>query len=84
MTPRSRSRRGHQGRRALPATPVARTVPVKATPVRPLQTEWAYREVFTSNDQRSAALAPWLEHYNTERRHTVLDGHAPTSRVSPT
>lgn len=51
---------------------------------RTLQTEWAYREVFTSNDQRTAALAPWLEHYNTERRHTALGGHAPTSRVSPT
>ena len=51
---------------------------------RTLQIEWAYREVFTSNDQRSAALAPWLEHYNTERRHTALGGHPPTSRVSPT
>lgn len=51
---------------------------------RTLQVEWAYREVFTSNDQRAAALAPWLEHYNTERRHTALDGRAPTSRLSPT
>jgi transposase len=51
---------------------------------RTLQTEWAYREVFTSNDQRTAALAPWLEHYNTERRHTALGGHTPTSRASPT
>ena len=44
---------------------------------RTLQTEWAYRQVFTSNHQRSAALAPWLEHYNTERRHTALGGDAP-------
>lgn len=51
---------------------------------RTLQVEWAYRQVFTSNDQRAAALAPWLEHYNTERRHTALGGHAPTSRLSPT
>jgi len=51
---------------------------------RTLQTEWAYRQVFTSNDQRSAALAPWLKHYNTERCHTALGGHAPTSRLSPT
>ncbi|WP_344203731.1 IS481 family transposase, partial [Pseudolysinimonas kribbensis] len=35
---------------------------------RTLQTEWAYRQPFTSNDERSAALDPWLEHYNTERR----------------
>ena len=51
---------------------------------RTLQIECAYRQVFTSNDQRSAALAPWLEHYNTERRHTALGGHTPTSRLSPT
>ena len=51
---------------------------------RTLQTEWAYRQVFTSNKQRADALAPWLEHYNTERRHTALGGLAPTSRLSPT
>ena len=27
---------------------------------RTLATEWAYRQVFTSNDERAAALAPWL------------------------
>lgn len=51
---------------------------------RTLQTEWAYRQPFTSNQQRRDALAPWLEHYNTERRHTALAGQPPTSRVSPT
>ena len=51
---------------------------------RTLQTEWAYRQVFTSNQQRAAALAPWLEHYNTERRHTALGGLPPTSRLSTT
>jgi hypothetical protein len=25
-----------------------------------LQTDWAYREVFTTNGQRTAALDPWL------------------------
>ena len=49
---------------------------------RTLQTEWAYRQVFTSNQQRADALAPWLEHYNTERRHTALGGLPPTSRLS--
>ena len=48
---------------------------------RTLQTEWAYRQVFTSNDQRAAALAPWLEHYNTRRRHSALGGLPPTSRL---
>jgi transposase InsO family protein len=48
---------------------------------RTLQTEWAYRQVFTSNDQRAAALAPWLEHYNTQRRHNALGGLPPISRL---
>ncbi|UQS23738.1 IS481 family transposase [Amycolatopsis thermalba] len=51
---------------------------------RTLQTEWAYRQVFTSNTERAAALAPWLEHYNTQRRHNALGGHPPTSRLPPT
>jgi len=51
---------------------------------RTLQTEWAYRQVFTSNDERAAALAPWLEHYNTQRRHSALGGLPPTSRLTPT
>jgi transposase InsO family protein len=48
---------------------------------RTLQTEWAYRQVFISNDERAAALAPWLEHYNTRRRHTALGGLPPVSRL---
>jgi transposase InsO family protein len=51
---------------------------------RTLLTEWAYRQAFTSNQQRSAALAPWLEHYNTQRRHSALGGLPPISRVLPT
>jgi transposase InsO family protein len=51
---------------------------------RTLQTEWAYRQVFTSNDERAAALAPWLEHYNTQRRHSALGGLPPISRLTPT
>ncbi|WP_459806075.1 IS481 family transposase [Herbidospora sp. RD11066] len=51
---------------------------------RTLQTEWAYRQVFTSNTHRADALQPWLEHYNTRRRHSALDGHPPISRLSPT
>lgn len=51
---------------------------------RTLATEWAYRQVFTSNAQRAAALAPWIEHYNTERRHSALGGLPPISRLSPT
>jgi transposase InsO family protein len=51
---------------------------------RTLLTEWAYRQAFTSNDQRAAALAPWLQHYNTDRRHTALGGKPPISRLLPT
>lgn len=51
---------------------------------RTLATEWAYRQVFTSNDERTAALAPWIEHYNTERRHSALGGQPPISRLLPT
>jgi transposase InsO family protein len=51
---------------------------------RTLLTEWAYRQVFTTNAERAAALAPWLEHYNTQRRHSALGGLPPTSRLLPT
>ena len=49
---------------------------------RTLATEWAYRQVFTSNAARSAALAPWVEYYNTRRRHSALGGLPPISRLS--
>ncbi|WP_282947206.1 IS481 family transposase [Cellulomonas endometrii] len=51
---------------------------------RTLATEWAYRQVFADNFERTAALAPWLEYYNTRRSHTALGGLPPISRLSPT
>ncbi|WP_344053711.1 integrase core domain-containing protein, partial [Planotetraspora silvatica] len=30
------------------------------------------------------ALQPWVEYYNTRRRHSALDGLPPISRLSPT
>lgn len=51
---------------------------------RTLQTEWAYQQVFTTNDERAAALAPWLHNYNHTRRHHALNGQTPISRLSPT
>lgn len=51
---------------------------------RTLLTEWAYRQAFLTNDDRTAALAPWLEHYNTQRRHSALAGLPPVSRLLPT
>ncbi len=50
---------------------------------RTLQTEWAYRQPFTSNDERTAALDPWLQHYNTERRHSALGGRPPLNLLTP-
>ena len=51
---------------------------------RTLATEWAYHQAFTSNDERAVALAPWIEHYNTRRRHSALGGLPPISRLAPT
>ncbi|URM95016.1 IS481 family transposase [Actinomadura madurae] len=50
---------------------------------RTLATEWAYRRPYTSNDQRTQALGPWLEHYNTARPHSALGGKPPITRLSP-
>ncbi len=49
---------------------------------RTLRTEWAYATAWTSNDQRTAALDSWLEHYNTARSHSALRGHPPISRLA--
>jgi transposase InsO family protein len=51
---------------------------------RTLQTEWAYRRAYTSNSQRTRALARWLQRYNTVRPHSALGGRPPISRLSPT
>jgi transposase len=51
---------------------------------RTLQVEWAYRQVFSSNDERTEALGPWLQRYNFERPHGSLGRRPPISRVSPT
>ena len=51
---------------------------------RTLQIEWAYRQPFVSNDNRASALAPWLAHYNTCRRHHALGGLPPISQLPVT
>lgn len=50
---------------------------------RTLQTEWAYRQPFENNTARAAALAPFIERYNTQRIHSAI-GAPPTSRTAPT
>ncbi len=49
---------------------------------RTLQTEWVYRRVFTTNTDRTHALAPWLRFHNTGRRRSALGGQPPASRPS--
>lgn len=48
---------------------------------RTLQSEWAYRQPFTSNQQRADALQPWLDFYNNHRHHHSIGG-PPISRLS--
>jgi transposase InsO family protein len=50
---------------------------------RTLQTEWAYRRIYTTNTRRAKALPRWLKEYNNHRPHTALAGQPPISRVSP-
>ena len=49
---------------------------------RTLLDEWAYLRPYTSNDERTEALADFLHTYNHHRSHTALDGHPPISRVN--
>jgi transposase InsO family protein len=49
---------------------------------RTLLEEWAYRQVFDSSAQRSAALPGFLHTYNHHRTHTALGGNPPISRVA--
>lgn len=50
---------------------------------RTLATEATYRQVFISNAQRTEVLALWVEHSNSELRHSALGGKPPVSRVLP-
>ena len=43
--------------------------------------EWAYGLVYSSHQDRAAALPHWLNHYNTRRPHSSLGGQPPISRV---
>ncbi|WP_327737398.1 IS481 family transposase [Streptomyces nojiriensis] len=49
---------------------------------RTLLDEWAYQRPYTSNTERTAALADFLHTYNHHRCHTALAGKPPISRVN--
>jgi transposase InsO family protein len=44
---------------------------------RTMLEEWAYARPYGSNDERLAALGPWLDDYNHHRPHTALKGLTP-------
>jgi transposase InsO family protein len=48
---------------------------------RTLVTEWAYAEVYLSDDARAATYADWLHSYNHHRPHTGIGGQVPADRV---
>jgi transposase InsO family protein len=43
--------------------------------------EWAYARPYVSSQERSAALTPWLDHYNTARPHAGLAQCPPAIRL---
>jgi transposase InsO family protein len=43
--------------------------------------EWAYARPYASSQERNAALATWLDHYNTVRPHTALGDCPPAARL---
>ncbi|WP_405802104.1 IS481 family transposase [Streptomyces sp. NBC_01506] len=49
---------------------------------RTLLDEWAYQRPYTSNTERTAALADFLHTYNHHRSHTALGGKPPITRVN--
>lgn len=48
---------------------------------RTLLEEFAYKDLFTSNAARSAALGPWVDSYNADRPHTAIGGLTPLQRL---
>ncbi|HEY3827665.1 MAG TPA: IS481 family transposase [Solirubrobacteraceae bacterium] len=50
--------------------------------IQTLQREWAYGRVFQTSSERTAALPPWLKHYNFTRPHGALSHKPPSSRLT--
>jgi transposase InsO family protein len=45
--------------------------------IKTLLAEWAYGQLYRTNDERLERLSPWVREYNTERTHTTLGGITP-------
>jgi transposase InsO family protein len=50
--------------------------------IRTLLAEWAYALIYGSSNERTAALAGWLDRYNTTRRHGALGHRPPLARLT--
>jgi hypothetical protein len=50
---------------------------LRTRPYSPRLREWAYARPNASSAERTAALLPWLEHYNHARPHTALAQQPP-------
>jgi transposase InsO family protein len=50
--------------------------------IRTLLGGWAYGAIYPSSTQRNAALAGWLDWYNTRRPHSALSHKPPIARLN--
>jgi transposase InsO family protein/lambda repressor-like predicted transcriptional regulator len=50
--------------------------------IRTLLSGWAYGAIYRSSAERTAALAGWLDWYNTRRPHGALNHQPPTARLN--
>jgi transposase InsO family protein len=50
--------------------------------IQTLLREWAYARLFHTSAERTAALQPWLNHYNFTRPHGALGHKPPGSRLT--
>ena len=44
--------------------------------------EWAYAAPYASSNERSQAIKPWIDHYNTTRPHAGIAGLSPWTRLN--
>jgi hypothetical protein len=50
--------------------------------IRTIFAGWAYGAIYSSRQDRTAALDGWLWHYNHHRRHTALGQKPPIARLT--
>jgi transposase InsO family protein len=49
---------------------------------RTLNQEWAYAQLYLTDETRAATYPAWLHHYNHHRPHTGIGGKSPIERLS--